>query len=134
MLQPKKTKYRKTFRGKRRGKAVKGSTIAFGEFALKSQSTGWVSSKEIEAARKKITYATKRMGKYWVRIFPHKPVTHKPVGVKMGSGKGDVDKYVAIVKPGTILFEIGGVTKEMAQTALNKAGHKVSVKTTFIEK
>ncbi len=134
MLQPKKTKYRKTFRGKRRGKAINGSTIAFGEFALKSQSTGWVSSKEIEAARKKITYATKRMGKYWVRVFPHKPVTHKPVGVKMGSGKGDIDKYVAIVKPGTILFEIGGVTKEMAQAALSKAGHKVSVKTTFIEK
>lgn len=134
MLQPKKRKYRKTFRGSRKGIAVKGSTVAFGDFGLKALSTGWVSSQEIEAARKKITYATKRVGKYWVRVFPHKPITKKPVGVKMGSGKGDIDKYVAVVKPGMILFEIGGVTQEVAKSALTKAGHKMSVKTKMVGK
>lgn len=134
MLQPKKSKYRKTFRGSRKGKSVKGSTIAFGEYGLKALSTGWVSSREIEAARKKITYATKRAGKYWVRVFPHKPITKKPVGVKMGSGKGDIDQYVAVVKPGMILFEIGGVSEEIARSALRKAGHKISVKNKIIIK
>ena len=134
MLQPKKRKYRKTFRGSRKGKAVKGSTVAFGEYGLKALSTGWVSSREIEAARKKITYATKRAGKYWVRVFPHKPVTKKPVGVKMGSGKGDIDQYVAVVKPGMILFEIGGVTEDVAKAALTKAGHKLSIKHKMVSK
>lgn len=134
MLQPKKTKYRKEFRGKRRGTALRGTTLAFGEFGIKSLGTGWVSSREIEAARKKITFATKRAGKYWVRVFPHKPITGKPVGVKMGSGKGDIDHYAAVVKPGMILFEIGGVTREVAESALRKAGHKLSVKTTVVAK
>ncbi len=134
MLQPKKSKYRKSFRGSRNGKAVKGSTIAFGDYGLKAQSSGWVSSRELEAARKKITYATKRLGKYWVRVFPHKPVTKKAVGVKMGSGKGDIDRHVAVIKPGVILFEVGGVTEEMAMAALTKAGHKISVKTKIVKK
>lgn len=134
MLQPKKSKFRRTFRGKRKGKSLKGATVAFGDFGLKAQSTGWVSAREIEAARKKITYATKRAGKYWIRVFPHKPVTKKAVGVKMGSGKGDIDQHVAVVKPGMILFEIGGVTEEIAKSALTKAGHKISVKTTFVAK
>ncbi len=134
MLQPKKSKYRKSFRGSRNGKAVKGSTIAFGDYRLKAQSSGWVSSRELEAARKKITYATKRLGKYWVRVFPHKPVTKKAVGVKMGSGKGDIDRHVAVIKPGVILFEVGGVTEEMAMAALTKAGHKISVKTKIVKK
>jgi len=134
MLQPKKMKYRKQFRGKSRGLALVGSSIEFGEFALKSTESGWLSSKQLEAARKKITFVTKRAGRYWMRVFPHKSVTLKPVGVKMGSGKGDIDHYVAVVKPGTILFEISGVTKEIALSAFTKAGHKLSVTTTFIEK
>ena len=134
MLQPKKAKYRKQFRGKRRGLATRGSQIAFGEYGLKAVSRGWISARQIEAARKKITYMTKRSGKYWVRIFPDKPVTGKPVGVKMGSGKGAVDSYVAVVKPGTVLFELAGVTEDVARDAFRKAGHKLSVETVFVEK
>ena len=134
MLQPKKTKFRKQFRGKMRGKAQRGSKISFGEFGLKAIGRGWVSARQIEAARKKITHVTKRSGKYWIRIFPDKPITGKPVGVKMGSGKGEVQGYVATVLPGTILFELGGVPAEMAKEALRKAGHKISVKTSIVEK
>lgn len=134
MLQPKKTKYRKEFRGKRRGEAQRGNTIAFGEFGLKALSRGWVSSREIEAARKKITFMTKRAGKYWLRVFPHKPITSKPVGVKMGSGKGAIKEYVAVVVPGQVLIELGGVAPEIAKQAFTKAGHKLSVKTTMITK
>lgn len=134
MLQPKKSKHRKAFRGKIRGVAIRGSQLAFGEYGLRAVTGGRVSAKQIEAARKKITFVTKRVGKYWVKIFPHKPVTIKPVGVKMGSGKGAVDRYVAQVKPGMILFEIDGVTEEMAREAFSKAGHKISVQTAFIKK
>lgn len=134
MLQPKKSKYRKQFRGKNRGIAQRGNDLAFGEFGLKATEGGWVSSRQIEAARKKITFATKRAGRYWMRLFPHKSVTLKPVGVKMGSGKGDIDHYVAVVRPGTILFEMSGVTPEVAKAAFTKAGHKLAVKTTFINK
>lgn len=134
MLQPKKSKYRKQFPGRRKGTASTGATIAFGEYGLKAMSNGWVSSRQIEAARKKITYSTKRMGKYWTRIFPDKPVTKKPVGVKMGSGKGDIDRYVANVKQGTILFELGGVPEEIAKEALRKAGHKISLRTSIVSK
>lgn len=134
MLQPKKAKYRKQFRGKNRGVAYRGNELEFGEFGLKATEGGWVSSAQIEAARKKITYVTKRMGRYWMRMFPHKPVTLKPVGVKMGSGKGDIDKHVAVIKPGMILFEMSGVTEDMAKTAFTKAGHKLAVKTTFVTK
>jgi len=134
MLQPKKSKYRKQFRGKNTGKALRGNQLAFGEYGLKALTGGWVSTKEIEAARKKITYATKRLGKYWIKVFPHKPITKKPVGVKMGSGKGAIDTYVAVVRPGTILFELGGVTEEMAMAAFQKAGHKISLKTMIVKK
>ncbi len=134
MLQPKKRKYRKEFRGKIKRKAYRGNRLAFGEFGLKALTGGWVSSREIEAARKKITFATKRVGKYWIRIFPDKPITKKPVGVKMGSGKGDIDAYVAVVRPGMVLFELGGVDKDLALSAFRKAAHKISVKTKIIEK
>lgn len=134
MLQPKKRKYRKEFRGTNKGVASRGTKLAFGEFGLKALQGGWIGSRQIEAARKKITYATKRTGKYWIRLFPHKPVTKKPVGVKMGSGKGAIDHYVAVVKPGTILFEIGGVSAEVARSAFNKAAHKLSIKTKIVEK
>ena len=134
MLQPKKSKYRKAFRGKMRGVAQRGNTVTFGEFGLQATTRGWVSARQIEAARKKITFMTKRAGKYWIKVFPHKPITSKPVGVKMGSGKGAVDSHVAVVKPGTVLFELAGVTDEIAQQAFRKAGHKLSVKTQIIEK
>lgn len=134
MLQPKKTKFRKQFRGKMRGKAFRGSSLSFGEFGLKATSRGWVSARQIEAARKKITHVTKRSGKYWIRVFPDKPITSKPVGVKMGSGKGEIKEYVATVLPGTILFELGGVAEDLAREALRKAGHKISVRTQIVGK
>jgi large subunit ribosomal protein L16 len=134
MLQPKKSKFRKEFRGNRRGVTTRGTTVVFGDFGLKAISPGWVSARQIEAARKKITFATKRVGKYWLRVFPTKPITKKPVGVKMGSGKGDIEEYVAVIKPGTILFEIGGVSLEVAKEAFSKAGHKLAVKTTIVSK
>lgn len=116
------------------GKALTGNVVTFGDFGLKAITRGWVSAREIEAARKKITYVTKRNGKYWIRIFPDKPVTTKPVGVKMGSGKGEVDRYVAVIRPGTMMFEIGGVTEEQAREALRKAAYKLSVRTTIVGK
>lgn len=122
------------FRGKNRGKAQRGTEVAFGEFALKAIERGELSARQIEAARKKITYATKREGKYWIKVFPHKPLTKKPVGIKMGSGKGAIEEYVAPVKPGFILFELAGVSEDIARAALTKAGHKLSVKTIFIKK
>ncbi|OGJ15790.1 MAG: 50S ribosomal protein L16 [Candidatus Pacebacteria bacterium RIFCSPHIGHO2_01_FULL_46_16] len=134
MLQPKKEKYRKQFRDKRRGVATRGVDIAFGEFGLQALTSGWVSGREIEAARKKITFMTKRAGKYWIRVFPHKPITKKPVGVKMGSGKGAIEEHVAVVRPGTVLFELSGVTEETARIAFDKAGHKLSVRTLFLKK
>lgn len=134
MLGPRKEKYRKQFRGKMRGLALRGSSIAFGEYGLKATTGGWVSAREIEAARKKITFMTKRAGKYWVRIFPQKPITKKPVGVKMGSGKGPVEEHVAVIKPGAILFELSGVTPEVAKDAFTKAGHKLSINTTIVKK
>lgn len=117
-----------------RGKAQRGNTVTFGEFGLQATTRGWVSSRQIEAARKKITFMTKRAGKYWIKVFPHKPITSKPVGVKMGSGKGAIDEYVAVVKPGQVLFELAGVSESIAQEAFTKAGHKLSVKTTMIKK
>ncbi|MBU0578573.1 50S ribosomal protein L16 [Patescibacteria group bacterium] len=134
MLQPKKTKFRKQFRGKMRGKAQRGNKLSFGDFGLKAMSCGWVSARQIEAARKKITHVTKRTGKYWIRVFPDKPITSKPVGVKMGSGKGDIKEYVVTILPGVILFELGGVPADIAKEALHKAGHKISVKTRIIER
>lgn len=134
MQQPKKTKYRKSFRGKRRGVASKGTDVVFGEYGLKALSADWVSSRQLEAARKKITFMTKRAGKYWIRVFPHKPITKKPVGVKMGSGKGPIEEYVSVVRPGMILLEIGGVPEDIALEALRKAGHKLSVDTKIVKK
>ena len=134
MLQPKKSKFRKEFRGKMRGTAQRGNTVTFGEFGLQATTRGWVSARQIEAARKKITFMTKRSGKYWIKVFPHKPITGKPVGVKMGSGKGAIDQYVAVVRPGQVLFELSGVSEEIAKEAFAKASHKLSVKTTMIKK
>jgi large subunit ribosomal protein L16 len=135
MLAPKKQKFRKAHRGRSdlKGKAMRGNYISFGEYGLKAISAGEVTSRQIEAARRAITHYTKRGGKIWIRVFPHKPLTQKGAETPMGSGKGNVDKYVDVVKPGKIIFEIDGVTREIAQEALKRASHKLPIKCKFIE-
>lgn len=134
MLVPKRAKFRKQMRGTMKGNAYKGTTISFGEFGLMSEGTAWVTSRQIEAARRAITHYTQRGGRVWIRIFPDKPITKKPAETRMGSGKGDVFEFVAPVAPGRILFEMGGVTKDIAFAALRLASHKLNVKTRIIEK
>lgn len=134
MLQPKRLKYRKQFRGKRRGISAANTQLNFGNFGLKAQEAGWVSARQIEAARRAMTHHTKRGGRIWIRIFPDKPITKKPPEVKMGSGKGDIHEYVAVVRPGQLLFEMGAVDREIAQEAMRLAAHKLSVATRFIVK
>ncbi len=133
MLLPKKAKYRKQFRGKIKGIATRGSRLNFGEFGLKVEEPCWITSRQIEAARKAIVGHTKRGGKLWVRVFPDKPVTQKPAEVRMGKGKGPVDHYVAVVKPGRIIFELAGVEESVAVEALERAAQKVSVKTRIVK-
>mgnify|MGYP001593014635 CR=1 FL=1 len=134
MLSPKRAKYRKQHRGMLRGVAHKGTEIAFGEYGLMAEEKGLVSSRQLEAARRAITHYTQRGGRIWIRVFPHKPITKKPPESRMGGGKGDVFEFVAAAKPGTILFEMGGVTRDIAVTALRLASHKIGVATKFIEK
>jgi large subunit ribosomal protein L16 len=134
MLAPKRAKYRKQFRGKRRGVAQRGNFIAFGSFALKSLEAGWVTARQIEAARRAMTHYTKRGGRIWIRIFPSKPITKKPAETRMGSGKGEVDQYVAVVRPGVVLFEMGSVEEKIAEEAMRLASHKLPLKTKFISK
>ena len=134
MLMPKRTKYRKVMRGRMTGKAQRGSTIAFGEFGLQSLAPAWVSSRQIEAARRSITNYLKRGGKVWIRIFPDKPITQKPAETRMGSGKGNPEYWVAVVKPGRILFEIAGVPKAQAEEALKRAGMKMPMDVKFVER
>jgi large subunit ribosomal protein L16 len=133
-LQPKKRKYRKEFRGKMGGVASANNTISFGEYGLRAMENGWIESRQLEAARRAITGYIRRKGKVWVRVFPHKPYTNKPTNSKMIGGKGDIVGYVAVVQPGTVILEIGGVSKEDAQEALRLASHKLSIKTRFITK
>ena len=125
MLMPKRTKYRKMMRGRMTGTAYRGSTIAFGDYALMATEPAWVSSRQIEAARRAITNYLKRGGKVWIRIFPDKPVTQKPAETRMGSGKGNPEYWVAVVKPGRMLFEIAGVRQDQAEEALNRAAMKM---------
>ena len=132
MLMPKKTKYRKSFRGRRKGNSKGGNVVSFGDFGIQAVETSYVTGRQIEAARITITRTMKRGGKVWINIFPHKPITKKPAEVRMGSGKGNVEYYVAVVKPGRILFEISGVSEEVAREAMRKAGHKLPVKTEFV--
>ena len=134
MLLPKRVKYRKTQRGRMKGKATRGATIAFGDFGLKALQPGWITQRQIEAARVALTRLMKREGKVWIRIFPDKPITRKPPEVTLGGGKGAVDHYVIPIRPGRILFEMDGVTREIAAEALRRAAHKLPVKTRFIEK
>ncbi len=132
MLMPKRTKHRKVRVGRMRGVASKGNTIAFGTYALQSQSMERITARQIEAARQAMTRYIKRGGKIWIRIFPHTPVTRKALGTKMGSGKGNPEFFVAKVKPGTILFEMQGVSEEVAREAMRLAAHKLPVKTKFL--
>lgn len=134
MLAPKRAKHRKQFRGKRGGKAIRGSEVSFGEFGLKAMSVGWVGSRQIEAARKALTHSTRRGGRIWIRIFPDKPITKKPPETRMGSGKGDVNEYVAVVKPGRVLFEMAGIPLEGAREAMRLAAAKLPVMTKFVIK
>lgn len=134
MLAPKRVKYRKTQRGRIRGVAKSGTTIAFGEYGLVTKQAGWITSRQIEAARRSITHYTQRGGRVWIRIFPDKPITKKPAETRMGSGKGDVYEYVAPVKAGRVLFEMGGVARDVAIEALRLASHKLPVTTTVYEK
>ena len=129
MLMPKRTKFRKQFRGKRRGMAQSGNFVAFGEFGLQAQTTAWVDARQIEAARRAITGSLKRGGKVWIRIFPDKPVTKKPVEVRMGKGKGATDRWVAVVKRGRVMFEVAGVPEAAAREAFREAHHKLPVDT-----
>ena len=132
MLQPKRTKFRKQFRGKRRGAAQNGSSVAFGDYGLQAQSNGWVDARQIEAARVAMTRHIKRGGKVWIRIFPDKPLTSKPAETRMGKGKGNPEFWVAPVKPGRVMFEIEGVSEELARRAMELAAAKLPVKTRFM--
>lgn len=132
MLFPKRVKYRKQFRGRMKGKASRGVDVTFGDFGLQAVEPGWVTARQIEAARRALVRFMKRRGKVWIRVFPDKPVTQKPAETRMGKGKGAVDHWVAVVKPGRILFEISGVTEEAAKEAMRLASHKLSIKTRLL--
>ena len=134
MLLPKRVKYRKTHRGRMFGKAQRGSTIAFGSFAMKAMEATWITNRQIEAARIAINRFLKREGKMWIRIFPDKPYTKKAAETRMGSGKGAPEGWVAVVRPGRIMFEVDGVTEELAKEAIRLASHKLPIKTKFVKR
>lgn len=134
MMSPKRTKYRKFHRGRMRGKATRGNTIAFGDYGLQALEPSWITSRQIEATRRTITRYTKRGGKLWIKIFPDKSVTARAAESRMGAGKGSVDYWVATVKPGTVIFELGGVPLDVAQVAMKLAAYKLPIKTKFIIK
>ena len=132
MLQPRRVKYRKEHRGRRRGKAQSGNTLSFGEYGLQSREAAWLTARQIEAARRAIVRHVRRGGKVWICVFPDKPVTRKPAETRMGSGKGPVDHWVAVVRPGRILFEMAGVKEEIAKEAMRLASHKLPMDTRFV--
>lgn len=134
LLQPKRSKHRKMFKGKRGGVATRGNSLSFGVFGLKAMAAGWVTARQIESARRAMAHYTQRGGRIWIRIFPDKPITKHPAESRMGSGKGDVEGYVAVVKPGQLIFEMGAVTKNIAEEALRLASHKLAIDTKFVEK
>lgn len=134
LLQPKRSKHRKMFKGKRTGVATRTNTIAFGQYGLKAMEAGFLSSKQLEAARRAMAHYTQRGGRIWIRVFPDKPVTKHPAESRMGSGKGDVEGYVAVVKRGTFIFEMGAVSKEVAEEALRLATHKLPIQCKIYEK
>ncbi|HXV59158.1 MAG TPA: 50S ribosomal protein L16 [Vicinamibacteria bacterium] len=132
MLMPKKVKFRKQQRGRMKGKAWRGHTVAFGDYGLKVMEPGWITDRQIEAARVAITRFVKRSGRIWIRVFPDKPVTKKPQETRMGKGKGAPEFWVAVVKPGKVLYEMEGVTEDVAREAMRLAGHKLPIKTRFV--
>jgi large subunit ribosomal protein L16 len=134
MLSPKKVKFRKQMKGRMRGVARRGSSLNFGEFGLQAASAGWVSAKEIEAARIAMTRHVKRGGRIWIRVFPDKPITKKPAETRMGKGKGAPEGWVAVVRPGRILYEMQGVSRQLAAEAFRLAAHKLSIQTKFVER
>ena len=134
MLSPKRVKYRKQHKGRRKGFATRGADISFGDFGLQAVEDGWLTARQIEASRIAISRSVKRGGKVWVRSFPQKPVTKKPAEVRMGSGKGNPELWVAVVKPGQVVFEINGVTRDQAAEAFRLAGHKLPFRTRFMER
>ena len=134
MLQPKKTKYRRRQKGRMKGDSQRGHQLSFGSFGIKAMEASWITGRQIEAARQAVTRHRKREGQLWIRIFPDKPITKKPAEVRMGKGKGAPEGWVAVIRPGRILYEMQGVTKEVAKEAFRLAAHKLSVKTRFIER
>ena len=134
MLMPKRTKYRRVQRGRMKGAASRGNKIAYGEFGIQAMEPGWITGNQIEAARVAMTRYTKRGGQVWIKIFPDKPVSKKALGVRMGSGKGAPEYWVAVVKPGRVLFEMGDIPEDLAREALTLAGHKLPITTKFIKK
>jgi large subunit ribosomal protein L16 len=134
VLSPKRVKWRRQHKGRRRGFATRGNTVAFGDFGIQAQTDAWMTSRQIEAARIAISRSVKRGGKLWVRVFPHKPITKKPAEVRMGKGKGSPEYWAAVVKPGMVLFELNGVTREQAQEAFRLAGYKMPFKTKFVSR
>jgi len=134
MLAPKRVKFRKQHRGRRTGVAIRGSTLAFGEYGLKAREAAWITNRQIEAARRAVTRHIKRGGKVWIRIFPDKPTTKKPAETRMGKGKGAPEGWVAVVKPGRILYEMQGVTEENAREAMRLAAHKLPIPTRFVSR
>ncbi|MBQ4517014.1 MAG: 50S ribosomal protein L16 [Clostridia bacterium] len=132
MLLPKRVKYRRVMRGRMTGKATRGNTVTYGEYGLQAQSPAWITSNQIEAARIAMTRYIKRGGQVWIKIFPDKPITEKPAETRMGSGKGSPEYWVAVVKPGRVMFEIGGVSEEVAREAMRLAAHKLPVKCKFV--
>lgn len=134
MLMPKRVKRRRVFRGRMKGKAQRGNFLAYGDFGIVATEPSWVTARQIEAARIALTRYTKRGGQVWIKIFPDKPVTSKPIGTRQGNGKGSVEYWVAVTKPGRVMFEMGGVPVEVAKEAMRLAGHKLPIKTKFVVK
>ena len=134
MLMPKRVKHRKVMRGRRKGNSKGGTAVTFGEYGLKSVERGWITNRQIEAARVAMTRKMKRGGKVWINVFPDKPVTKKPAETRMGKGKGNPEGWVAVVKPGRVMFEVSGVPEELAREAMRVAGHKLPVKTKFVQR
>lgn len=134
MLMPKRVKYRKQMRGRMKGQASRGATVSFGDYGLQALEPAWVTSRQIEAARRAIVRHVRRRAKVWIRVFPDKPVTKKPAETRMGKGKGSVDHWVAVVKPGRILFEMAGVGEDVAKEAMRLASHKLPMKTQFVKR
>jgi len=134
MLMPKRVKHRKVMRGRRKGNSKGGTAVTFGEYGLKSLERGWITNRQIEAARVAMTRKMKRGGKVWINVFPDKPVTKKPAETRMGKGKGNPEGWVAVIKPGRVMFEVSGVPEELAREAMRVAGHKLPVKTKFVQR